>query len=322
LNKPSILIVSPASAASNNGNWQTAQRWAYFLASQYHVAIARNWDDASAPPDAMVALHARRSAASVAAFSRTGRPLVLILTGTDLYRDIRHDDNARRSLQLAQRLVVLQQAGLDELPAALRAKACVIYQSAPALAPLPHPASFDIAMIGHLREEKDAPTFMRAAMLARAPGLRFLQVGDALSADLGQKAKATAAQCDAYHWLGTLTHDAARELLRRSRLLVVPSLMEGGANVIIEAVTSGVPVLASDISGNRGMLGVDYAGYFPVGDAAALARLVERVAGDAAFDRLLREQCALRAPLFAPEREKAAVLQLMDNALTQYRTSS
>jgi len=159
-------------------------------------------------------------------------------------------------------------------------------------------------------------------MLARAPGLRFLHVGGALSADLGRMAEATAAQCDAYHWLGELAHDAARELLRRSRLLVVPSLMEGGANVIIEAVTSGVPVLASDISGNRGMLGVDYAGYFPVGDAAALARLVERVAGDAAFDRLLRAQCALRAPLFAPEREKAAVLQLMDNALTQYRTSS
>jgi putative glycosyltransferase (TIGR04348 family) len=323
LNKPRILIASPASAASNNGNWQTAQRWAHFLGSQYHVAIIRNWDDASAPPDALVALHARRSAASVAAFSRTGRPLVLILTGTDLYRDIRHDDDARRSLQLAQRLVLLQQAGLDELPAAVRPKACVIYQSAPTLAPLPpDPASFDVAMIGHLREEKDAPTFMRAAMLARVPGLRFLQVGGALSADLGRKAEATAAQCGAYHWLGKLAHDAARELLRRSRLLVVPSLMEGGANVIIEAVTSSVPVLASDISGNRGMLGVDYAGYFPVGDAAALARLVERVAGDAAFERLLRTQCALRAPLFAPERERAAVLQLMDNALTQYRTSS
>lgn len=321
LNKSRIFISSPASAASNNGNWQTAQRWADFLGSQYHVAIGSNWDDASPLPDALVALHARRSAASVAAFSRTGRPLVLILTGTDLYRDIRHDDDARRSLQLAHRLVLLQQEGLNELPPALRHKACVIHQSAPPLPPLqPDPASFDVAMIGHLRAEKDAPTFMRAALLARAPGLRFLQVGGALSADLARQAEATAAQCAAYRWLGNLPHADTRDLLHKSRLLAVPSLMEGGANVIIEAVMSGVPVLASDISGNRGMLGADYAGYFPVGDAAALARLVERVAGDAAFDRQLRLQCALRAPLFTPERERAAVLQLMDNALTQHRT--
>jgi glycosyltransferase involved in cell wall biosynthesis len=122
--------------------------------------------------------------------------------------------------------------------------------------------------------------------------------------------------------VGNLPHADTRELLRRSQLLVVPSLMEGGANVIIEAVTSGVPVLASDIAGNRGMLGAGYGGYFPVGDAAALAGLIKRFATDAAFAQGLRAGCALRAPLFAPEREQAAVLRLVDNALTSHRTSS
>jgi glycosyltransferase involved in cell wall biosynthesis len=86
-------------------------------------------------------------------------------------------------------------------------------------------------------------------------------------------------------------------------------------------VTSGVPVLASDISGNRGMLGAGYSGYFPVGDAAALARLVERAATQPDFEQLLRAQCAARLPLFAPEREQTALLRLMDNALTQSRTT-
>ncbi|MET0963149.1 MAG: selenoneine biosynthesis selenosugar synthase SenB [Noviherbaspirillum sp.] len=317
LNKQRILIVSPASSASNNGNWQTAQRWSQFLGSRYHVEIARKWDGANPPPDALIALHARRSADSVAAFAATGRPLILVLTGTDLYRDIRHDDQARASLQLAQRLVLLQEAGLDELPPALRSKACVIHQSAPMLAPLAAQSGvFEVLMIGHLRAEKDPLTFMRAAMAACAPGLRFVQVGGALDEELGRQAQQTALQCPAYRWPGALSHEATRELLRRSRLLVLPSLMEGGANVIVEALSSGVPVLASNISGNRGMLGADYAGYFPVGDAAALARLVERAATDTAFERLLRAQCAERLPLFAPEREQAAVLRLMDNALT------
>jgi glycosyltransferase involved in cell wall biosynthesis len=91
--------------------------------------------------------------------------------------------------------------------------------------------------------------------------------------------------------------------------------MEGGANVIIEAVTSGVPVLASDISGNRGMLGEDYAGYFAPGDAAALARLIDRVAVDPAYRARLLRQCAARRRLFAPGRERAQLLDLVDNLL-------
>lgn len=322
LNKPRILVVSPASSASNNGNWHTAQRWAGFLAARYHVGIATTWTCASPPPDALIALHARRSADSIAAYADTGRPLVVVLTGTDLYRDIRYDDNARRSLELAHTLVLLQDAGLSELPEALRRKAVVIYQSAPALPPqLADNTVFDVLMVGHLRAEKDPLTFMQAAMQASAPGLRFTQVGGALDDSLARQAGATAARCARYRWLGAIAHDATRALLARSQLLVVPSVMEGGANVIVEAVTSGVPVLASDISGNRGMLGSDYAGYFRVGDAGALARLVERVATRPDFDRLLREQCAARLPRFAPEREEAAVLRLMDNALTQKRTN-
>ncbi len=324
---PHIWIVSPALAAANNGNWHTASRWARFLRGRYRVTLAQQWPPAPAAgapsasaPALLIALHARRSAASLAAFraAHPQRPALLLLTGTDLYRDIQDDAAAQASLQLADALVLLQPAGLAELAPALRAKAGVIYQSAPALRP---PAGarrhFDVCMVGHLRAEKDPATFMRAAALVRSPGVRLLHIGAALEPALGALAEATAAATPRYRWLGAMGHAATRQRLKRCRLMALSSHMEGGANVIIEAVTSGVPVLASAIGGNRGMLGDDYAGYFPAGDAAALAALIERAAAEPAFYARLRAQCAARAPLFAPAAERAALLQLVDNLLRQ-----
>jgi glycosyltransferase involved in cell wall biosynthesis len=169
-------------------------------------------------------------------------------------------------------------------------------------------------MIGHLRDEKDPLTFLRAAALVRAPAARLIHIGGALEPALAAAAQAAAALPN-YRWLGAMPHAATRQRLKRSRAMVLTSKMEGGANVIIEAVCAGVPVLASDISGNRGMLGDDYAGYFAVGDAAALAALIDRVIGDAAFHALLHAQCAARAPLFSPAAEQAALLELVDNLL-------
>jgi len=319
--KPKIAIISPALANANNGNWQTAWRWARHLRERYAVSLRSSLEPAAgAPPDAAIALHARRSAAAVAALAaqRPSLPIAVVLTGTDLYRDIRSDADAQRSLELASCLIVLQEAGLDELAPAWRRKATVIHQSAPALKPPARSGRrrhFDVVMIGHLRAEKDPATFMRAAALARGAQLRFTHVGGALDEELGRQAAAAERTNPRYRWLGDQPHGKTRQLLKRADAMVICSRMEGGANVIIEAVTSGVPVLASDISGNRGMLGADYAGYFPVGDAAALAGLIERVANDDGLHAELRRLCAARMPLFSPEREKAAVLQLADNLL-------
>ena len=321
MKNPHIIIVSPALANANNGNWQTARRWMQFLRAGHQVDCTTVWDPQAMPaPAMMIALHARRSAPSVDAFARLHpeRPLALILTGTDLYRDIQVDAAAQRSLQQATHLVVLQAAGLDQLAPALRCKACVIHQSAPSLAPHARSAQarrFPVMMIGHLREEKQPATFMHAASLVRHPSVRLIHVGAALDPALGALAQGTAAQYPSYRWLGAQPHAGTRQRLRRSALMVIASQMEGGANVIIEAVTSGVPVLASDISGNRGMLGQDYAGYFATGDSAALARLIDRAASDPAYYAQLKAQCEVRATLFTPAREKAAVRQLVDNCL-------
>ena len=323
MSKAHIWIVSPALATANNGNWQTAARWARFLRTRYRVTLTRHWPDSSSAghgdPALLIALHARRSAPSLAAFARAHpqRPALLVLTGTDLYRDIRTDPQAQAALHQAGALVLLQAAGLSELPPALRARASVIYQSAATLSPAPaRPRRFlDVCMIGHLRAEKDPATFMRASAQVTAARVRMIHIGAALEADLGELAAATQASEPRYRWLGPLSHAQTRQRLKRSHLMVLASRMEGGANVIIEAVTCAVPVLASDISGNRGMLGEDYAGFFPAGDAAALAHLIDRACTDAAFYAQLRAQCAARAALFSPHAEQTALLRLVDNLL-------
>jgi putative glycosyltransferase (TIGR04348 family) len=315
-----ILIVSPAAARDNNGNWQTASRWARFLRGRHRVEVNQGWTPADPVPDLLIALHARRSAQALAALraAHPDRPCMLVLTGTDLYRDIGTSPEARASLEAAHALVVLQEAGPARLAPHLHAKTHVIYQSAPALRPLPPaPASrhIDVCMIGHLRAEKDPLTFMRAAALVADPRLRLLHIGAALDPALLDAAQATQAATPRYRWLGPMRHAQTRQRLKRCRAMVITSIMEGGANVIIEAVTSGVPVLASHIEGNVGMLGTDYAGYFAPGDAGALARLIERCAQDPAFDALLRRQCAARAARFAPAAEQAALADLVDNLL-------
>ena len=317
----SLAIVSPALAAANTGNWHTAERWARFLQGDYRPRVIGQWradDDGAA--DVLIALHARRSAASIDAFARAHpeRPLIVVLTGTDLYRDIASDADAQRSLRQATRLVVLQEQGLAELAPALRAKCSVIVQSARALAPAARPVRrLHAVMAGHLRVEKDPLTFMAAARrLTTRHELHFEHIGRALDPALAEAARATEQANPRYRWRGELPRAATRQRIRRAHLLVNASRMEGGAQVVIEAVQSGTAVLASRIGGHVGLLGADYAGYFEPGDADALARLVARAHDDHAFLETLREQGLRRAPLFDPGSESAALLHLLATAFT------
>jgi putative glycosyltransferase (TIGR04348 family) len=319
-----IVLVSPALREANNGNWHTAHRWAQFLSGHCDIALMRQWPAPAdepmrhGPAQAMVALHARRSAASIRAWAQAfpDKPLIVVLTGTDLYRDIHTDQDAQQSLALATHLVVLQDAGLAALPEAWRSKARVIYQSAPALKPARKSSRrLGVLMVGHLRDEKDPLTFMRAASRDFEAGIHFEQIGLALEPGSAEAAQATTQRSPRYRWLGGLPRAATRQRIKRAHVLVNCSRMEGGAHVILEAVQSGTPVLASRISGNLGMLGTDYAGYFGPGDDAQLAALVRRCAAEPEFLRLLQRQCSERAYLFAPQEEKRLVINLLNSSL-------
>ena len=279
------------------------------------MRIEQEWRGASA--DFLIALHARRSAPSIAAFAERhpDRPLVVVLTGTDLYRDIIKDTAAQRSLALASQLVVLQAEGVRALPAEYAKKAVVIYQSARSLVPGRRSRRhFDLVLVGHMRPEKDPLTALCALRLLPADlPVRLFHVGGELDPALATKVRAMGAAEPRYRWLGPLSQAATRQFIKRCHLLLLPSLMEGGANVLIEAVTSGVPVLGSDIAGNRGMLGADYPGWFPVGNAEALAALISLAVSDPVYYTSLSRHCAERVSLFSPARECADVCSLLES---------
>lgn len=310
MSRDTVIIVSPYPAAANNGNWRTAERWARMLAGLYNVRIQTEWagDDA----DVMIALHARRSGLSIARWAGGAerRPLGVVLTGTDLHRDIGSDLSAQRSLTLATSLVVLHELGIEALPAAHRAKARVILQSTTPRRVVPKTSTrLRAIMVGHLREEKSPRTLFAAARrLPLDAGIRIDHVGGPLDAQLGAAAAECMAGCANYNWLGDCSHTETRNRIQRAHVLIHASQMEGGANVIVEALQSGTPVLASRIPGNVGLLGADYPGYFEWGDDARLAEFLMECRATQQ-DRngllaILAMYCIRRAPLFDPAREQ------------------
>jgi putative glycosyltransferase (TIGR04348 family) len=309
-----IVLVTPALPQANNGNAHTAMRWTQFLRQKYHVKTVVTWD--GSPAHAMIALHARRSADSINRYYQTGEPLAVVLTGTDLYRDIQTDSAAQQSLEQATQLVTLQEAGISELPKHLQSKAHYIYQSAPRRRKLkPRKTTFDLVFVGHIRPEKDPLTAVNAMAQLRLPALRLRVIGDLTQDKLGHAVAALAANDQRIQLLGPTKHQFARKEISQARLLIISSVMEGGANVIIEAITSGTAVLASRVNGNIGMLGADYQGYFTQGNAIELAQLIERAHSDLSFFDRLNTQCQERAWRFTPEQERAGVLALAESLL-------
>lgn len=303
-----VCLVTPAPPGSRKGNRITALRWARILRGLGRQVVVRQEYDGERH-DLLVALHALRSFPSLQRYRSVypDAPLVLALTGTDLYGAIHTHARARRALELATRLIVLQPLGVAELPEQVRDKARVIYQS------VPHPRvrfvplsdSFDVCVLGHLRPVKDPfRTALAARRLPATSRLRVLHLGAALSDAMAQRAIREATVNPRYRWLGEVPRWQALRVLARCRLLVLTSKLEGGANVISEALAASVPVVSSRIAGSVGLLGADYPGYFPVGDTEALTRLLQQAERDADFYRTLYDWCAHLRPLVDPAAER------------------
>ena len=311
-----ITIITPAAAKSLNGNRATANRWAGFLRQLGHkVCLSVEWDGSAC--DLMIALHAWRSAKSIAAFKKQHPelPLVLALTGTDLYQFINtHPETTLASIYSADRLVTLHNLAKNVLPKNVHHKIHVIYQSALPLAKSPKRSvrSFDICVAGHLREEKDS---MRVAYAVRdlpaSSRIRVLHFGKAHNEKWAAYASDEMKTNARYHWYGEVPHWKIRRAYGSCHLMVLPSLMEGGANVISEATVAGLPVLASAIDGSIALLGEDYAGYFPVQDSEALRALLLKAEAEPAYVEKLQQQCKQRAALFSREAEKQGWADLL-----------
>jgi putative glycosyltransferase (TIGR04348 family) len=314
--------VTPAPPRSHYGNRITAIRWARILRTLGHpITLTQSYQ--GEPYDVLIALHAWRSYPAIRCFSERYpmRPIVVALTGTDLYRDLPRNREAQTSLELATRLIALQPKALDELRPCHRRKACVIFQSTGTVARKIVASrlagarrSFDVCVIAHLRPVKDP---LRAAVAARrlprASRIRVLHLGAAMTPELANRASREMERNPRYRWLGEQPHWKVMQILARSSLFVISSRLEGGANALSEALINGAPVLASKIPGSIGILGENYPGYFRVGDTQGLARLLRLAETDEAFLARLKVLCAKRARLFDSARETACWKQLLDD---------
>ena len=319
-----IGIITPAPARSHFGNRITALRWARILRTLGHrVSISQRYDNEQL--DLLIALHARRSYPSINCFRHKHRdsPIIVALTGTDVYRDIHISRRARQSLQLADRIVVLQPRALRELDLSARHKARVIFQSVESIPALRKSGrksnrsssdGFDVSVIGHLRPVKDPfRAALAARLLPKSSQIRIMHIGGAMTVEMERRARREEQINPRYRWLGELSRTRALRALAHSQLCVISSRMEGGANVLSEAIVSSTPVLASLIDGNIGILGADYPGLFQLGETRELARLMTRAEANPSFLHDLRKRVGKLARLFDPAEEEKDWSQLLND---------
>ncbi len=278
--------------------------------------MADSFDDQRT--DLLLAVHAFRSADSIQRFrrARPSLPMVVALTGTDIYRFLASDPEPTiRSLELADRLVVLNALALRALPEQARPKAFLVYEGAEPLSRERRPSRrhFEVCVIGHLREEKDP--LLTAQAVRGLPEDSTIQVhhyGGTYSDGWAHQARTEMTGNSRYHWHGAVPHWRVRRALGRCHVQVLSSRIEGGANVLSEAIVAGVPILSTDIDGSAGVLGTDYEGYFPVGDTKALRDALLRMELEPAFVRRLTEQVADLAPQFTVAAETLRWKTLLD----------
>jgi putative glycosyltransferase (TIGR04348 family) len=304
-----INLITPAKKFSKNGNRATSLRWARILRELGHrVNISVNYEGEKT--DLMIALHAWRSSSSIIKYKKIypERPLIVALTGTDINSYI-HSDPVRTigSMEYADFLVCLHELVVDITPSKFHEKLRVIYQSATALDKKrdPRKSHFDICLIGHLRDVKDP---LRGALairdLPKNSKLRLIHLGKAHNRSWEKRALAEMQRNPRYVWKGEKAGWEVRGEFSKTRLMLISSTSEGGANVISEALAAGVPVIASNINGNIGMLGKTYLGYFNVGDEKSLRTLLLKCENDKAFFNKLIKSCKIRSKVFNSSEEE------------------
>lgn len=303
----SVELIVPSLATNLSGNSVTANRYGNMLAALGHSAVSV--PSPSGQADLVVALNAYRSAKGIShAASVSGSPIVVVLTGTDVYRYLdTHTDVVHASLDQADRLVGFNDRIGDSLGSRHRQKLVVIKEGATAGQFLrsPSPQVFTVAVVGHLRDEKDPEVVVDAIRdLPRSCPVDVHHYGAAHTDDWASWARSESDANDRYHWHGQVDRAKIETVYASSHVLVNSSLMEGGANSISEAIMAGLPVLASDIPGNIGVLGSTYTGYFTRGKAPALrAALLEIASTPGRLERMTQAVTALQ-PGFTEEEER------------------
>ena len=313
-----ICLITPAVTSSLTGNSITSTRWARIMRYIGHdVSVLQDYSTGRF--DLLVALHALKSWKSIRKFhtENPGCPIIVALTGTDVYDKIHVSAKARESLEIASCLVALQPNALEQLSPKLRRKTVVIYQSLPAYNKAVRRLKncFEVCVIANLRSVKDPlRTAYAARMLPASSKIKISHIGAALDKSFASRAIKEQSENHRYSWLGEMPRWKTLRILKRSRLLVLTSKMEGGANVVSEAIVSSVPVISTRISGSIGLLGEKYPGYFPYRGTKSLAKLLHRAECDKDFHNQLILLSNNKRKLFRPANEVTAWRELLESS--------
>jgi putative glycosyltransferase (TIGR04348 family) len=311
-----IQLISPANIDSRNGNRTTAVRWRNILQALGHkVTVSQQYAGENA--DLMLALHAWRSASSIQLFAEKypSRPLLVALTGTDVYRFLNtHKHDTLKSIEYADRLIGLHGYISHSLAKKYHHKIRIIYQSTETkIIRKTHQSNhFIVCIAGHLRDEKDS---LRPAYAVRSlPSHSRIQIshfGKAHTQKWEYDARLEMARNRRYQWLGEISQSRLQLKFSQANLLILPSRMEGGANIISEAIVAGLPVVSSYIEGSIGLLGEDYCGYFEVENTQQIKQMLLRCEFDTKYYQTLIHQCQARRSLFTASREKSSWSKLL-----------
>jgi glycosyltransferase involved in cell wall biosynthesis len=114
--------------------------------------------------------------------------------------------------------------------------------------------------------------------------------------------------------LGYVDDDILAALYRRCALLAFPSRYEGFGLPMLEAMSYGAPVIASNAASLPEAAG-EAAAYVPAGDDAALAAAIARITGDESYAQELRRAGPARAAAFTWERTATRTLEIIEGTL-------
>ena len=313
-----VLLITPGAKVRHSGNRCTASQWAEILRKQGHRVLVCYDVPGTLPAaeiDVLIVMHAVKCHGIFATFRKAfpeGK-ILLALTGTDIYPD--PSATALASMQQADGIVVLQEKAIEKVPMEWREKVSVVIQS---VRPGPtrtktNTQSFEVCVVGHLREVKNPLLTARASRLVPPESrLRVRHAGGILEPSFEGLVAREERENPRYQWLGELSSAEVGDLLATSHLMVLTSHSEGGARVVGESIVHGTPVLSTRIDGVVGLLGEEYPGFFPVDDAEALAALLWKCECDPTFFATLQEAAAAARSRFDPETEEHALAGAID----------
>ncbi|MGC6425475.1 MAG: glycosyltransferase [Akkermansiaceae bacterium] len=306
-----ICVASPYPLSDLKGNSVTTERIVKILRKAGLDTRGSHGFDGLAT-DALIALHAKKGAQAVVDY-REAFPdgkLIVLLTGTDLYDDF-PKGLGFESLEAADFIAITHEESRAMIPERFQEKVVVVPSSLemPDISAAPESPPFAISVVGHLRPVKRS--FLTIEAVAKNPDweVEVWQLGEALDEESAATACAWQKKDSRYRWFGGLPREEGLRKCAASSLTVNSSILEGGANAVLEAMTMGVPILASHIPGNIGLLGTEYPGYFQEGEIES--KLAEILKNPSQLNQWT-DLAAERLPVFSRESEREAWMKLLD----------